>query len=238
MSHWEHRPEPAWLDFRFNQPYEKGLIRLKEEVLAKTDFDPAVLWQWGTMQAMAVIRILKDCEARWGADGQQVVAEALRQTGLDIGRQVLKNATRPESMSEAEFISFFATVINRIVYASLEAPRIESPDHVSFDILWCPHQDHYRAFDCRVQRYLVRGMLEALEETGLTKGFQIRFDCTIPAGAETCHFTLWRGSTDEKKAWEEYTRQLEEKALAKSTKPMKMTKIQKLGSRMVFDDNH
>ena len=217
MSHWEHRPEAAWKDFQFNQPYEKGLTRLKEEVLGKTDFDPAVLWQWGTMQAMAVIRILKDCEARWGAEGQQVVAEALRQTGLDIGRQVLKGTTRPETMSEAEFISFFATIINRIVYASLEAPGIDSPDQVGFDILWCPHQDHYRPFDCRVQRYLVQGMLEALEETGIAQGFQIRFDCTIPAGAKTCHFTLWRGSADEKKAWAEYTRNLEEKALRRAS---------------------
>jgi hypothetical protein len=216
MSHWEHRPEAAWKDFQFNQPYEKGLTRLREEVLAKTDFDPAVLWQWGTMQAMAVIRILKDCEARWGSEGQQVVAESLRQTGLDIGRQVLKGTTRPETMSEAEFISFFATIINRIVYASLEAPQIDSPDQVGFDILWCPHQDHYQAFDCRVQRYLVQGMLEALEETGLAQGFQIRFNCTIPAGAETCHFTLWRGSAAEKKAWAEYTRQLEGKALRRA----------------------
>jgi len=217
MSHWQHRPEAAWKEFRFNQPYEKGLTRLQEEVLDKTDFDPAVLWQWGTMQAMAVIRILKECEKRWGAEGQQVVSESLRQIGLDIGRQVLRDVTRPEGMTEAEFVSFFATVINRIVYASLEAPQIESPDQVSFDILWCPHQDHYRAFDCRVQRYLVQGMLEALEETGLANDFQIRFDCTIPSGAATCHFTLWRGSADGKKAWEEYTRQLETKALAKKS---------------------
>ncbi len=217
MGHWQHRPEPAWKEFHFNQPYEKGLNRLKEEVLEKTDFDPAVLWQWGTMQAMAVIRILKDIEARWGAEGQQVVAESLKQTGLDIGRQVLKDAVRPESMSEAEFISFFATVINRIVYASLEAPKIDSPEQVSFDILWCPHQDHYRPFDCRVQRYLVQGMLDALEETGLVQGFQLRFDCTIPAGAKTCHFTIWRGSEEEKKAWAEYTRQLEVQALRRAS---------------------
>jgi hypothetical protein len=214
MSHWQHRPEAAWKDFQFNQPYGKGLQRLREEVLAATDFDPSVLWQWGTMQAMAVIRILKDCEKRWGREGQQVVAEALRQTGLDIGRQVLQDMIRPRTMSEAEFISFFATVVNRIVYASLEAPQIDSPDQVSFDILWCPHQDQYRAFECRVQRYLVQGMLDALEETGLVQGFQLRFDCTIPAGARTCHFTIWRGSEEEKKAWAEYTRQLEEKALS------------------------
>ncbi len=30
MAHWEHRPEPAWKRFRFNQPYAKGLARLRE----------------------------------------------------------------------------------------------------------------------------------------------------------------------------------------------------------------
>ena len=59
MKHWEHRPEKSWKEFTINQPYAKGLARLREEVLAKTDFDPATLWQWGTMQAMAVIEILK-----------------------------------------------------------------------------------------------------------------------------------------------------------------------------------
>ena len=95
-------------------------------------------------------------------------------------------------MSEAEFISFYATVINRIVYASLEAPRIDGPDQVSFDILWCPHQDHYQAFDCRVQRYFVQGMIDAMREFGQEHDFDVRFDSTIPAGAPTCHFTMWR----------------------------------------------
>ena len=39
MAHWEHRDEPKWKQFKFNQPYAKGLARLKDEVLAKTDFD-------------------------------------------------------------------------------------------------------------------------------------------------------------------------------------------------------
>jgi hypothetical protein len=34
MAHWEHRPESKWKDFEFNQPYAKGLKRLKEEVLS------------------------------------------------------------------------------------------------------------------------------------------------------------------------------------------------------------
>ena len=215
MAHWQHRPEQAWQGFEFNQPYAKGLARLRNEVLAKTDFDPTVLWQWGTMQAMAVIEILKTCERLFGREGQQAVYEALHRVGLDVGRQILRGTKKPEGMSEAEFISFYATVINRIAYASLEAPRIDSDQQVSFDILWCPHQDHYQAFDCRVQRYFVQGMIEALEEFGAEHAFDVRFDSTIPAGAPTCHFTMWRRGADapEASAWSQYTASIDAKAL-------------------------
>jgi hypothetical protein len=215
MSHWENRAEPKWKAFRFNQPYAKGLARLKSEVLEKTDFDPAVLWQWGTMQAMALIEVLKDAEETFGEAGQKMVYGALRKIGLDVGRQILAGTTVPADMSEAEFVSFYATVINRIAYASLEAPRIDSNQKVSFDILWCPHQDHYGAFDCRVQRYFVQGMLDAAAEIGrfTASAFEVRFDSTIPAGAETCHFTIWQGSEVERGAWQEKTALLEKKAL-------------------------
>src|SRR6476619_7378513 len=117
MAHWQNRPEPAWQKFKFNHPYEKGLKRLKEEVLAKTDFDPATLWQWGTMQAMALIEILKDCEKTFGAEGQKLVYGSLRRIGHDVGRQILEGVTIPEGITETEFVSFYATVINRIAYA-------------------------------------------------------------------------------------------------------------------------
>ena len=35
-------------------------------MLGKTDFDPATLWQWGTMQAMALIETLKEVEKTFG----------------------------------------------------------------------------------------------------------------------------------------------------------------------------
>src|SRR6187455_573534 len=111
MPHWDSRVEPRWKDFKFNQPYARGLRRLKEEVLGKTDFDPATLWQWGTMQAMALIETLKECEATFGEEGQKAVYRARRRTGLDVGRQMLEGVSRPEGMSDAEFISFYATVI-------------------------------------------------------------------------------------------------------------------------------
>jgi len=213
MAHWDHRSEAKWKDFSFNQPYAKGLKRLKEEVLGKTDFDPATLWQWGTMQAMALIEVLRDCEATFGEEGQAVVCRALRKIGLDVGRQLLAGKSLPPGMTEAEFASFYATVINRIAYASLEAPRVDGDDQASFDILWCPHQDHYAPFDCRVQRYFVQGMIEAAKEFAGQFGFEVRFDTTIPAGAPTCHFTLWKPTGDEKAQWETYTRTLEKKAI-------------------------
>lgn len=218
MAHWQDRPEARWKEFRFNQPYAKGLRRLKEEVLGKTDFDPATLWQWGTMQATALVEVLKGCEAAFGAQGQEVVFRALQRVGLDVGRQILAGTEPVEGMSEAEFASFYATVINRIAYASLEAPRIDGEGRASFDILWCPHQDHYAAFDCRVQRYFVQGMLDAAREHAARFGFEVRFDTTIPAGAATCHFTLWKPGPEEKGAWEAHTRRLEEKALAHAKK--------------------
>ena len=102
MAHWEHRDEENWKRFEFNQPYEKGLKRLKEEVLAKTDYDPATLWQWGTMQALAVIEILKACESTFGADGQKLVYAALQRIGHDIGRQILEGTAIPKDMTVAE----------------------------------------------------------------------------------------------------------------------------------------
>jgi len=214
-KHWEHRDEPRWKEFRFQQPYAKGLARLRDEVLGKTDFDPATLWQWGTMQAMALVAVLEASERAFGAEGQRVVAGAIEAIGLDVGRQILAGFAIPEGMTQAELVSFYATVINRIAYASLEAPRIDDAGKVTFDILWCPHQDHYGAFDCRIQRYFVRGMMAALAEIAGRQGWQVKFDSTIPAGATTCHFTLWRATDEESAAWDAHTKLLEAKALVR-----------------------
>lgn len=223
MAHWQNRPEPTWPQFEFNQPYAKGLARLRDEVLAKTDFDPATLWQWGTMQAMAVVGILKACEREFGRRGQEVVYQVLHDVGLDIGRQILQGTHKPEGMTTAEWLSYYASIINRIVYASLEDPKIDTDRQVSFDILWCPHQDHYQAFDCRVQRYFVQGMIEAAKEFSAEHGFDVRFDSTIPAGAPTCHFTIWRAEEGQEASdWQQYTTQIDAKALeiaARDKKP-------------------
>jgi hypothetical protein len=212
MAHWEHRDEPHWKDFRFNQPFAAGLKRLREDVLAKTDFDPAVLWQWGTVQALAVLELLKDVEARFGAEGQALARESLRKIGYETARQILAGVQRPAGISDGEYVSYFVTVINRILYASLERPVVEGERAASFDILWCPHQDTYGAFDCRVQRYFVVGILEAFRDLSGIRGLQVRFDCTIPAGAPTCHFSMWLGDGDESQ-WLHDTAEIEAKAL-------------------------
>ena len=67
-----------------------------------------------------------------------------------------------------------------------------------------------------MQRYFVQGMIDAAAEFAGSFGFQVRFDTTIPSGAPTCHFTLWRASDEEKRTWETYTRLLEEKALVRA----------------------
>jgi len=219
MAHRQHRKESNWAKFGFNQPYQAGLRRLREEVLGRPDFDPATLWQWGTMQAMAVIQILKDCEKEFGLQGQQLVNRSLRRVGHDVGTQLFAGLDRPQGLSEAELVSFCATVINRIAYSSLEEPRIDSDERVSFDITWCPHQDHYSAFDCRVQRYLVQGMLDALFETGWTgSDWQVKFTCTIPAGAKVCTFVMWKAGELEKAEWDIYTVKLEQRALRDASK--------------------
>ncbi len=168
---------------------------------------------------MALIEILESCERHFGAEGQKVVCDALERIGLDIGRQVLDGLERPNDMPFAELWSYYATVINTIVYASLERPKIDSEKQVSFDILWCPHQDHYQANDCRVQRYLVQGMIEAMREKfGAEVDANVRFDTTIPSGAHTCHYTVWKPEGEEKKRWELYTKELERKALEHARK--------------------
>ncbi len=207
------RKEKSWQNFRFNQPYEKGLKKVKE-VLKNPDYDPATLWQWGTMQAMALVEVLKACERKFGRDGQKTVGEAIRRVGYDIGKQILNGIENLKEISEAEFISFFATVINRIVYVSLEEPKIDNEKQISFHITWCPHQDHYSAFDCRIQRYLVQGMMDAMREKTGRDDWQVKFTRTIPSGGKTCHFVIWQtDNPEEKQAWEKFTEQLERRAL-------------------------
>ena len=206
------------LKVRFSYPYSAAGEKCMKEALSRDDYDPVSLFRWGNMLAMSVLGMLTAAEERFGEEGQRAMIEALRDVGYDIGCQMLDGITVPEDVTPIEFISSFASWINREIYASPEAPRIEDEDHCSFDILWCPHQDSYRAFDCRVQRYLVQGMIDAVKEKYPQYDFQVRFSRTIPAGADVCTFEIWRGKKGEVDDWETYSASLAKKALEKSPK--------------------
>jgi hypothetical protein len=57
-------------------------------------------------------------------------------------------------------------------------------------------------------------MIEAAREHACMRGWEVRFDSTIPAGAETCHFTIWKPDEGERAEWASYTRLVELKALS------------------------
>ncbi len=213
--HWQSRPEKNWEKFHYNQPYAKGLGNIRK-VLAETNFDPATLWQWGTMQAMALIEVLKSAEKTFGAEGQKLVLNALKKIGHDIGRQILDGTEIDPGISTDEWISFYATVINRVAYASLETPRIDA-GKADFHIDYCPHQDMYQPMDCRVQRYFVQGMIDAAREFAKSKGrndiYDVMFKTTIPAGYETCYFQIEKGTAGSTERWARYTEILEKKNL-------------------------
>lgn len=220
--HWQSRPEKNWEKFQYNQPYAKGLANVKK-VIAETNFDPATLWQWGTMQAMALIEVLKSAEKTFGAEGQKLVLGALKKIGHDIGTQILANTEIDPALTTDEWISFYATVINRVAYASLEAPRVgdEGGGAADFHIDYCPHQDMYQAMDCRVQRYFVQGMIDAARDFAKTKGrddiYDVMFKTTMPAGHATCFFEIEKGDAGSAERWARYTEILEKRNLKIAT---------------------
>ncbi len=208
------REEPMWEKTKLGEPFRKALDRFRTEVLERGDFDPTSLLQFGLFMAMAVLNILKESEAQLGMEGQKVVIDALIKTGYDMGNQILSNVEIPNDISDIELMSFLATIINTQAWTSIEDPRIDDEQHCSFDIIWCPLQNIYTAFDCRVQRYLVQGITNAFRDSGILKNeYQIEFKKTIPAGAETCLFTISKKKPEENDLWEEYSKQLEKKAL-------------------------
>jgi len=203
------------LKMKFKYPFAEACERLKKEALPRADYDVTSLFRWGNMLGMAVLKMLQAAEREFGEAGQRAMIEALVDVGREMGRMMLDGVAVPDNIEVIEIISAYASWINREVYASPEAPRIDDKDSCSFDILWCPHQDSYKAFDCRVQRYLVQGMIEALLEKSPGTDFNIKVVKTIPAGGEVCTFGIWKKKPGEKDDWENYSKSLAKKAIDK-----------------------
>jgi hypothetical protein len=207
------RKEENWKRIKFREPFKKALDQFREKVQDRNDFDPSSLLQFGLFMSMAVINILKENEARFGNEGQKAVNDALIKTGYEMGREIAENVKIPSDISDIEILSFLATIINTQAWTSIEAPSIDNEDSCSFNILWCPLQDVYSAFDCRVQRYLVQGIITYFKDNVVKADFQIEFKHTIPGGAENCRFVIERKIPGEQDKWETYSRLLERKAL-------------------------
>jgi hypothetical protein len=216
-----NRKETGWERAKaaLKEPFEDALDIFRKEVLKREDFDPTALLQFGLFMSMAVINILKEAESKLGRNGQDVIIDALIKTGYEVGRQMIDPEKVPKDLSDIELMSYLATIINTQAWTSIEDPRIDNEDKCSFDILWCPLQDVYSAFDCRVQRYLVQGIINYFREHVFDKSdFQIYFKSTIPAGAVCCKFVIERKKPGEPDKWETYSKQLEEKALKNKKK--------------------
>nr|MDO8132915.1 hypothetical protein [Candidatus Njordarchaeum guaymaensis] len=206
------RKERHWRGTKFNIPYRKAVKRFRREVMKRSDFDPSTLLIWGTYMAMTVLQVMEDVEENFGPEGQRVVSEAMRKVGYDAAKQMFEHAYFPKGTTDIEKVSFATTWVNTVMWSSIERPQILKSDETIFDILWCPHQDTYRPFDCRVQRYLVEGILKYLRET-VDPTFDLEFKWIIPAGADTCRFRIWRKKGDEESQWEKYSKLLGQRAL-------------------------
>ncbi len=217
------REEAGYGAVRLGTPYPEAVESLRKAVEGRPDFDPAVLFVWGTMQATAVLNVLKAVEETFGEAGQELVRKAINQAGYEAMKGFLESSSFPDDLSEIELASYVVTGINTVLYASLERPWIESENRCAFDILWCPHQDRYTAFDCRVQRFFVEGMFHAIADSGMAR-ITAWVEKLIPRGAECCHFVVERTKEpDGKNPWHAYSEELMRRAIQKLANPKRQS---------------
>lgn len=210
-----NRDENSFQSVRLGFPYREAVERFRDATEGRDDFDPAVLFVWGTMQASAVLNTLKDAEETFGPAGQEMVRKAVNRAGYEAMREFIDDSSFPDDAEEVEKISYLVTGVNTVLYASLEKPWVVSEDRCEFDILWCPHQDCYTAFDCRVQRYFVEGIFQAMEEQGYG-GFTAWVEKLIPHGSDRCHFVVQRRKDrGAENPWHAYSEELGRRAFEK-----------------------
>jgi hypothetical protein len=191
-------------------PFAEAVEGYRRKALANPDYDPASTFVWGQMMAVGLIEALKAVEETFGAQGHDVFRSALARTGDRILSEMIEDAGAPPDATPAEITSLIASWINEVCYASIESPRVDETT-ADFDIHYCPHEDVYGAFDCRVQRYYVEGMIDAARRRFGSAMFDVRFTSTIPSGSSVCHFDMFpQGEGDE---WNEYSEGLRRRAL-------------------------
>ena len=194
-------------------PFRKAVKNLREACLSREDYDPATLFVWGQMMAMGVLRMLEAVEQRFGAEGQEVCRSAINELGKQIFFDMAKGVQVPKDMSKMEVASLLGSWMNEVLYCSIEDAFIKNENEGGCYILYCPHQDVYKPFECRIQRYFVEGvLLGARELWGDRADFDVFFRHSIPQGYETClfEFKLGKGKEDP---WRQYSEELQRRAL-------------------------
>ena len=211
------RPEPNWKKIKFNEPYKKATEKFQEMVLNHPDFDPTSFFQFSIFMAKSLLQMLEDVEENFGPEGQKVCNNALVKVGYAMGKQMFEGIKIPQGMTTIELMSFVATWVNTVAWTSIEDPRIIDDNKCEFDIIWCPLQDVYKAFDCRIQRYLVQGIMDYVREIRSDfdpeADFDVEFLTTIPAGSSTCKFQIVKKDRGTPDKWENYSKILEQRAL-------------------------
>lgn len=199
----------------FTRHFFTSAQKMRQMALSRDDYDSVRLFKWGQMMSLAVVRMMKGVEKNLGSSGQKVLNQALVELGREIGQEILKDLVIPPGTKKIEVVSKFISYINEEIWASPEIPTILNDQECLCDVLWCPHQDHYQAFDCRVQRYIVQGLLEAFQnKTGIA--VDAKFTQIIPQGAKTCQFHIRLISPQEEREWNKYSAQLAARALEKT----------------------
>jgi len=193
-------------------PFAEAVEGYRRKALANPDYDPAATFVWGQMMAVGLIEALKAVEERFGEEGHDVVRAALARTGDRILAEMTEGVEPAADATPAEMTSLIASWINEVCYASIENPGV-GEEGAEFDIHYCPHEDVYGAFDCRVQRYLVEGMIAAGRRAFGSSMFDVRFTSTIPSGSSVCHFDMFQRSNEAPDAWNEYSDRLRDRAL-------------------------
>jgi len=199
MAHWDHRPSPAGNSSASTNPMPKGSPASRPRCSARPisirprsgSGAPCKPWR-----SSRYSRTPSACSERRPGDGLRRPPEDWGRRGAADSRR--RHPPRRHGRRRISELLRHGDQPHRLRLARGAAHRGRTA--ASFDILWCPHQDHYGAFDCRVQRYFVQGMIDAAgAAAGLTEEegrnyFQVFFTSTIPAGAKTCCFQLRRGT--------------------------------------------
>jgi hypothetical protein len=195
-----------------NWPFAEAVDGYRRKALANPDHDPASTFVWGQMMAVGLIEALKAVEERFGAEGHDVFRAALARTGDKMISEMTEGVEPPADATPPELTSLMASWINEVCYASIENPSV-AEEGADFDIHYCPHEDVYGAFDCRVQRYLVEGMIAAGRRAFGKGMFDVRFTSTIPSGSSVCHFDMFPKEAAGSDEWNDYSNRLRDRAL-------------------------